>query len=187
TNALARFADQRGDGDVDHHRVALMLQPLLVDAGDLLGIAAAGNFLDEFDWQKAGERLANRVVARNLEELFHAAVPGFNRSVEIDGQNANVERFHDVFSEVFQARDFEGLLFEGGVQLRIVERNGQVSGDGLHQFDIVAGKEIAVHRFAEAEESDGALSNAAGDEVIEIELFDRAADRIRNIGNAAGG
>src|SRR5258707_1064331 len=164
-----------------------MLQPLLIDAGNLFGVAAAGNLLNQLHWQKSGKRLANRVVSRNLEELFHAAVPGLDRAVEINGQNADVERFHDVFAEVLQARDFEGFLFQRGVQLRVIQRDGQVSGDGLHQFDVVARKEIAVYRFAEPEEGDCALSNAAGNEVVEIQLFDCAAHGIGDVRNAAGG
>src|SRR5271170_5947293 len=44
-DAFGGFADQRRDRNVHRERLALMMQPLFIDAGDLLGGAERGNFI----------------------------------------------------------------------------------------------------------------------------------------------
>ena len=79
--------------------------------------------------------------------------------------------------EVLEALDLHGLLFERGIELRVIERDGHVAGDGEEQLDVLAGKEIAVHRFAQAQHGDGVFANPAGNEIVQVELFERLANR----------
>ncbi len=142
--------------------------------------------MDQFGGKQFAERTAHRVIASDAKQLFHAGVPGLHSAFQIDGQYADVERFDDVFAEVLEASDFEGFLFQRGVQLGIVEGNGYVTGDGLHQLNVIARKEIAVHRFAKPQNGNGVLANAAGNKVIKIELLEGAANGLADVSGAAG-
>jgi len=52
----------------------------------MFGIAAAGQFPEQVPLAEVRTRgWSNSVVSRNLAELFHAAVPGLDRAVEING------------------------------------------------------------------------------------------------------
>ena len=184
-DAFGRLADQRSDGNVDDHGLALVFQAVFVNSGDLLLVAARGNFLNEFRRKQFAQRAAHGVVASHAKQLLHAGVPGFDGAFQVDGQHADVQRFHDVFAEVLEASDFEGFLLERAVKLGIVECDGNVARDGLHQFNVVAGKKIAVYGLAKPENGNGVLANAAGNEIIEIELFEGAANGFADVSGGA--
>src|SRR5713226_5789859 len=167
-NALAGLADQRGNRDVQRKPFAVMLEALLVDAGDLLVIAPRRDFRCQLFREQGAELVADSVLTLDADELLHARVPGFDHAAQIDGEHADVERFDDVFAEILEARDFQRFLFERRVELGVVERHGEVASDGLHEFDVVAGEEIAVDGFAKAEYRDGVLANTAGHEIIQV-------------------
>ena len=56
--------------------------------------------------------MAYGILTLHAKELLHARVPGFDHAAEIDGQHTDVQGFDDIFAEVFEARDFQGLLLE---------------------------------------------------------------------------
>src|SRR5580693_780271 len=67
----------------------------------------------------------------------------------------------------------------------IFDGDGDVSGDGEEQFEVVTGEVIAVHGLAEAQNGDGAFAEATRNEIIQIELFERAANRFGFLNGSA--
>src|ERR1700756_228868 len=61
-NALAGLADQRGDGNVEGQKFALMMEPLLIDARDLLFITSRGDLLGKLLRQKSAQLATYRVL-----------------------------------------------------------------------------------------------------------------------------
>src|SRR5216683_1591192 len=185
-DALIRFAHQRSDGNVQGQRFSLMMESLLIDAGNLFLVTARGDFARQFLRQQRAELPSNGFLARHSEKLFHARVPGFDDALQINGKHADVQGFNDIFAEVLEPRDFEGFLFERAVELRVVESDGDVAGDGLNQLDVIAGQKISIDRLAEAEDRDGVLADAAGDKIIEVQLFNRAPNGVTDISCRTG-
>jgi len=52
-DALAGFADQRSDGNIQRQIFTLVMQALLVDSGDLFFVAARGDFRGELFWEES--------------------------------------------------------------------------------------------------------------------------------------
>src|SRR5580704_1103442 len=163
-----------------------MMQTLFVDAGDLLGVAACSNFLCKRFRKQRAKLASNGLLAGNAEELFHARVPGFDDAFQINGEDADIQGFHDIFAEVFEACDLESFLFERGVELSVIKSHGDVACDRFHQLDVITGKIIAVDSLAEAQDSDGVLANTAGNVVIQVELFESAAHGLADVARGAG-
>src|ERR1700675_4426846 len=175
----AVFANQRGDRRIDDQMTAAAgIQPELVDAGDMVSRGARRNFGNQIRGKHFAEFPAKRVAPRNFEQVFELRVPGFDAVFEIHREHADLERFHNVFAEILEALDLHSFLFERLIQARVFNGDGHVAGNGGEQFQVVARKVIAVHRLAEAQDCDGTLAKAAGDEIIEVELVERAADRV---------
>src|SRR6266852_2220769 len=163
-----------------------MLEPLLINTGDLFRVATRHDLARQLLGQEGTELPANGLLARHAEKLFHAGVPGLDNTVQIHRQHADVQRFNDVFAEILEAGDLQRFLLEGTVKLRVVQRHGYVAGDRFHQFDVIAGEEVAVNRLAEAQNGDGVFADAAGDEIIQIELLERAADGLADVTRRTG-
>ena len=47
-----------------------------------------------------------------------------------------------------------------------------------HKFDVIARQKVAVDSLAQTEHGDGVVTNPAGNEIVQIELFKRAPHRI---------
>ena len=120
-----------------------------------------------------------RFTARNGEQIFELRIPGFDAIFQIDREYAYVQRFDDVLTEILQPLDLHGLLLERLIEPRILNGDGNVTRDGGKQFEIVRREIIAIDRFAEAQNRDGAVAEATGNEIIQIELFERAAHGVR--------
>ena len=73
------------------------------------------------------------------------------------------------------------------VEASVFDGDGDVTGDGEKQFKVVAREIIAVHGLAEAENGDGAFAETAGNEIIEVEFFESAADGLGFLGGGARG
>ena len=125
----------------------MMLQSLFIDAGDLFLVTTRGNFVRQFRGQKRAELAANGFLARHPKQLLHACIPRFDDALQIHGQHTHVQRFHDVFAEILETRDFQRFLFQRAVKLGVVERDSDIASDGYNQFDIVAGQEVTVDRL----------------------------------------
>src|SRR5579863_2839337 len=151
------------------------MESLFIDAGNLFLVTSSGNFGAERFRKQRAKLLADGVLARNAEELFHPGVPGFHDARKIDGKNTYVQRFHDVFAEVFQASDFQGFLFERTVKLCVIQSDRDVARDGFDEFDVIARQKIAIDGFSKSENRNSAFANAARNEVVEVELLKRFA------------
>src|SRR5213083_3090732 len=99
-----------------------MLQSLLIDAGNLFLVAPRRDFAREFLRQQRVELPSNGLLTRHSEKLLHAGVPGFHDALEVHGEDTDIQGLNDIFAEVLEAHDFEGLLLERTVQLRSEER-----------------------------------------------------------------
>src|SRR5438445_4663172 len=163
-----------------------MLEPLLINTGNLFRVATRHDLAHQLLGQEGAEPSANGFLARHAKKLFHAGVPGFDDAVQVHRQYADVQRFNDVFAEILEAGDLQRFLLEGTVKLRVVQRHRHVAGDRFHQFDVIAGEEVAVNRLAEAQNGDGVFADAAGDEIIQIELLERAADGLADVTRRTG-
>ena len=69
------------------------------------------------------------------------------------------------------------FLLERAVQLRIIERDGHVARDRLHQLHVVAREKIAVDGLPKTKYGDGVLANAAGNKIVQIQLLESAGAR----------
>src|SRR6266404_918161 len=163
-----------------------MLEPLLMNTGNLFRVATRHDFAHQLLGQEGTEPSANGLLARHAEKLFHAGVPGFDNAVQVHRQYADVQRFNDVFAEILETGDLQRFLLEGTVKLRVVQRHRHVAGDRFHQFDVIAGEEVPVNRLTEAQNGDGVFADAAGDEIIQIELLERAADGLADVTRRTG-
>ena len=163
-----------------------MVESLFIDAGNLFLVTARIDFARQFFRQQRTELPSNGFLARHSEELFHARVPGFHDPFEVHREHPHVQGFHDVFAEVLEAGDFERLLFERAVQLGVVESHGHVTRDGLDQLDVIAGQKISIHGFAQAQNRDGVLANAAGNIVVEVQLLERETNGVADTSCRAG-
>jgi len=185
-DTLGGLADERSDGNVQSERFALMVQALFVNPGDLLLVPARRNLRCKFFREKGAELPADGFLPGHAEKLLHARIPGFDDAFQIYCQNADIQRFHNVFAEVFEARNFESLLLERGIKLSVIECHGDIAGNGFHQLDVIAGKIVAVDGFSEPQNGDGVFADAAGNIVIEVELFESAANGFANLSSCAG-
>src|SRR6202158_1024047 len=118
-DALAGLADQRSNGNVESKEFALVMEPLLIDAGDLLFIAPRGDFRGKLFRQERAQLAAHGGLPLHAEQLLHARVPGLNHAAEIDGQNPDVQGFDDVFTEILEARDLQRFLLKRRIELGI--------------------------------------------------------------------
>ena len=181
------FADQRRDGNVDDKTVAFAdcaagicrgwRCVLRLGARAISATRSAGNSVAQFD----GRRL--RCAARRT-----AAPSACSRIPRVPSRStASTPTFSD--STIFSLKSLSRsicmrLLLERVVKLRVVERDRDVARDGVQQFDVFAGKEIAVDRLAEAQHRDGVLANPAGHKVIQVELLERLANRVATVSSA---
>ncbi len=108
------------------------------------------------DGKYSTKRLADGLGAAEGVHGLHLRVPAFDAVVEIDGQNADVDGFDDVFVEFLQPLEFADLLFQTRVEAGVLKSNADVAGQGFEQLDIFAGKEISANGAAQADYSDGA-------------------------------
>src|SRR5579885_2881676 len=99
-DAFAGLAHQRRYGNVERQQLALMLDALLVNAGNLFALGARGDFLGQFSGQYRPQLAAHGVLPGNAEELLHMGVPSLDDTIQIDGQDTDIEGFDDVFAEV---------------------------------------------------------------------------------------
>src|SRR5260370_25229117 len=174
-DALIRLAHQRSDRNVQGKQFALVMESLLIDAGNLFLVTTGGNFARQFIRQQGAELASNRFLARHSKELLHAGVPGLHDAVKVNGEHADVQGFNDVFAEILEAGDFECFLFERAVKLRVVQGDGNIAGNRLDQFDVVAGQKNSINYLSDTHYFHSLLTNTAGDKGGEGPLLERAA------------
>ena len=56
--------------------------------------------------------LRSASAPRDFEQVLELRVPGFDAVFEIHRQNADPQRFDDIFAEILQPLDLQRLLFE---------------------------------------------------------------------------
>ena len=67
--------------------------------------------------------------------------------------NADVDRFDDVLAEFLQPLVFFDLLLQRTVEPAILDRDRDIAGKRDQQLEVVAGKEIALVRAADARDT----------------------------------
>ena len=165
--------DQRRDGDV--HNAALARrrgQAELVQVVDARVLPHPVELFHKLRRKYFAQGPGQRLPARQGVHDFHLRVPGFDAVRQVHRHHAHVDRLHDVFVEVLQAFVLGDLLFERGVQTRILDGDADVAGQGFQQFNVFAGQEIAFHRLAQAKEGNRPLLGAAGNVVVQVQPGD---------------
>src|ERR1700722_3461883 len=109
---------------------------------------------------------------RDAQQPFELRIPGFDAVLKVDGNDADVQGFDDIFAEILEAFDLHGLLFERMVEPGIFDGDGDVAGDSEEEFEVVTGEVIAIDGFAQAENGDGTIVETTRDEIVQIELFE---------------
>src|SRR2546422_2976281 len=180
-DALIRFAYQWSDRDVQGKQFALVVESLFIDAGNLFLVAARGNFASQFLRQQRAELASDSFLARHSKKLLHAGVPGFDDALEVNREYADVQGFNDVFAEILEAGDFDPFLFQPAVKLRPIQGGRKIVGNRFNQFGGVAGQKISINCFAETEHRYGVLADTAGHKVVEVQLLERATNRVTEV------
>ena len=97
------------------------------------------------------------------------------RSVEVDGEDADVDGFDDVFVELLEALELGDLGLEALVELGVLDGDADVAGERFEQLHVFGREEVAIMGAAEADDGDGAgaaafaVGDAAGEIVVEVE------------------
>ncbi len=134
--------------------------------------------------------LAEGFAAADRVHGFHLRVPALDAVFEIEGEDADIDGFDDVLVEFLQAFELADLFFQACVEAGVLQRDADVAGQRLEQFNVFAGKEVAADGAAEADDGDGArrgaVLHAARQVVVQIEQRGgRAAVRVADAGPAA--
>ena len=87
---------------------------------------------------------AQRDVSRNAGQLLDLRVPALHAVVQIDGQDADVDRFDDVLAEFLQPLVLFDLLLQRTVETAILDGDRDVPDKRDQQFQVVAREEIAL-------------------------------------------
>src|SRR3989442_5133941 len=152
-----------------------------VNTGDVFVGGARVHLRHQVLRQNLFELAPYRLVPRDADQLLELRVPGFDAAFQVHRQHAHVERFDDVFAEILQPLDLLRFLFERAVKLGVVNGDGNIAGDGEEQLYVVAGQKITIYGFPQTKHRHGTTAHAAGDVVIQVQLRDRAADRLRGV------
>ena len=76
------------------------------------------------------------------------AFQGLDAVFKVDGEDADVDGFNDVFVKFFEAFEFRDLLFETGIEAGGLEGNTDVACEGFEELYVFAGEEVAANRPA---------------------------------------
>src|SRR5208337_1301122 len=93
--------------------------------------------------------------------------------------NAGVDRFNNVLAEICEGLVFKRSLLQRFVKLGILKRHGDVPGEGLQKVDILAGEEVPIARFPQAEVTQGALFHLKWQVIVQVQLLNRLLRRGR--------
>src|SRR5689334_20858509 len=136
--------------------------------------------------QERTELATNGLLAGHSEKLLHAGVPGLDVSLQVNGEDADIQGLDDVFAEVLKPRNFEGLLFERAVKLGVIESDCNIAANGFDQLDVIAGEKVSIHGFTQTENGDGVFADAAGNKIVQVELLERATNGVADISCRTG-
>ena len=109
---------------------------------------------------------------------LHLRVPALDAVVQIESQDADIDRLDDVFVELLQPFEFADFVFQTGVEAGILQGDADVTGQGFEQFHVFARQEVAADGAAQADDGDGARGVRP--------VWDRFAGLNLSGGNAAG-
>ncbi len=97
------------------------------------------------------------MLARNAAELFDLRVPAFHAVVQIGRQDADVDRFDDVFAEFLEPLVLLHFALQRAVEGGVFDGDADVAGEREQQFDVDAREVIAIHGAAYANVSDACV------------------------------
>ena len=107
--------DQRGDGDVGDARVPSGSDEAeLVEGVRALLFADAVEAVDKVRREDGGDAEVQGFATRRAVHTLHLRVPALDVAVQVDGEDADVDRLDDVFVELFQAFELGDLLLADG-------------------------------------------------------------------------
>ena len=122
--------------------------------------------------ERSRENLAQRpgqsLPARQGVHHFHLRVPGLDPVRQIYRHHTHTDRLDNVLVEILQPFVLGNLLLQRCVQPGVLDGDADIPGNGLKQFHVFAGQEIALSGFAQAEERDRLLLHPARDVVVQV-------------------
>src|SRR3984885_7981072 len=139
---------------------------------------------DEFGRQNGRDRLAQDLGARLLVHALHLGVPALDTIVEVDREDADVNRFDDILVKLLEAFKLGNLLLQPPVELCVLNGDTDVACQRFQQFHVLAREEVTVVSAAQANDCDGAsastftVCDAAGKIVVQIKSAGAAARRL---------
>ena len=136
-------------------------------------ILQAQEFRHEVCRQNVAQILSHRLLARHGIHHFHLRVPALDPLFQIDGENADVDRLDDILVELLQPLILGYLLFQAGVQARVLDGDADIAGQGFQQLHVFAGEEVSMGRASQPDHGDRLLLQAAGEIVVQIEQRSR--------------
>ncbi len=124
-----------------------------------------GHGLDEARVEDVAEATAHGGGGRHAVELFERAVPPEDAAVRIRDDQPVVERLQDVVAELAEAIELFGLDVKLAVEAAVLERGGDLSGNGRQQRRVLAAQRLGAVATAKRQDGDGAVVGDAGHEV----------------------
>ncbi len=112
--------------------------------------------VDKLRGEDGTKFLADGFGAAESVHGLHLRVPAFDAVVEIEGQDADVDGFDDVFVELLETLELADFFFEPRVEAGVLEGDADVAGQRFQQFNVFAREEVAADGAAQADDGDGA-------------------------------
>ena len=88
--------------------------------------------------------------ARNREDFFHRGIQTRDVAVQIDRQQADVDRFDDRFVELFQQLELSGAVLLLLIKQAVLDRDRDVAGHGAQNLHVFGRKQRAISRPSQA-------------------------------------
>ena len=131
--------------------------------------------------EKLAQRPSQRDMSWNAGEFLDLGVPALDSIVKVDGHNADIDRFDDVFAEFLEALVFLDFLLERTVETAILDCDRDISGKRDQQLEVVAGQKIALVRTADAEIGDRATARIAWNVIRQVKVCDGVPHASRHL------
>ena len=165
---------QRRDCDVGGALLACAGgQRELIKVMNALLVAEALQRLDELHREDSTQFLADSLRAAKRVHGLHLRIPAFDAVVQVQRQDAHIDRFDNVFVEFFEPLEFADFFFQPRVEAGVLQSDADVAGQRFQQFHILAGKKIAADGPAQTNDGDSpagcSVLDSTGQIVVQVQ------------------
>src|SRR5215213_4964337 len=109
---------------------------------------------------------ADSRVATKIEHVFKGRVQAGDASIQIDGQQTDVDRFNDRLVELLEKLQLAGTLLLIFVEQAVFDRDGDVSRDSAQNLNVFGRKQRAIYRTAETNHRNHPSTNNTGNKIV---------------------